>query len=414
MRVAGTDPGTSSLDLLVLDDGRVADQHRIPAAELRADPAAPVRWLQARGPFDLVAGPSGYGLPLVRAADCTDRDLDLMALVRPDERGHDQGVHGFKALLRALRSSGLPVVFLPGVIHLPTVPPHRKFNRIDLGTTDKLCVAAIAALRGPEAGVTKYESQTAAVCVIELGSAFSACLVLDNGQVVDGVGGTGGPVGWRSGGAWDGETAYLLSPLSKDDLFAGGAGTVGGPVGVAWYRESLLRTVAGLRAVTPFGRMVLSGRLLDDRPESMAAITADLAQFGSVERLESLPGAWVKHAAQGSAVLADGLAGGRFAPLVERLRLREAAGTVLDWLVHPRAAGVRAAFGLSSPSPTRGEGGTILNFPAPPPTHAPARSRPRSPAPVAFRPPVPAAVRWHCRRSRRRPPRAAWRRAPAG
>src|SRR2546430_11580583 len=39
---------SSSLDLLVLEDGAVADQHRIPAAELRTDPAAAVRWLADR------------------------------------------------------------------------------------------------------------------------------------------------------------------------------------------------------------------------------------------------------------------------------------------------------------------------------------------------------------------------------
>jgi predicted butyrate kinase (DUF1464 family) len=333
MRVAGTDPGTSSLDLLVLDDGAVADQHRIPAAELRADPAATVRWLEAHGPFDLIAGPSGYGLPLSRAQNCTDRDLAQMALVRPDERGRNQGVQGFLSLLRTLRASALPVVFLPGVIHLPTVPAHRKFNRIDLGTADKLCVAALAA------------THTESALVVELGSAFTACLVLQGGQVVDGVGGTSGSVGWQSGGAWDGEAAYLLGPLAKADLFAGGVLDVAdAEAGRLWYRESLLRAVAGLWAVTPCERVVLSGRLLDAEPALADEIAADLSRFGAVERLASLPGAWVKHAAQGAALIADGLAGGRFAPLVERLRLREASGTVLDWLVHPRAAELRAAF----------------------------------------------------------------------
>jgi predicted butyrate kinase (DUF1464 family) len=37
-------------------------------------------------------------------------------------------------------------------------------------------------------------------------------------------------------------------------------------------------------------------------------------------------------AAHGAAVLADGLAGGRYAPLVERLGVAEASGTVLDHL----------------------------------------------------------------------------------
>ncbi|HEY1378192.1 MAG TPA: DUF1464 family protein, partial [Gemmataceae bacterium] len=170
-------------------------------------------------------------------------------------------------------------------------------------------------------------------CLVELGSAFTAALVLADGQIVDGVGGTSGPIGWQSGGAWDGEAAYWLSPLAKRDLFAGGAADVpDAAAGRRWFRESLLRTVAGLRAVTPFDRLVLSGRLLEDQPELAAEVTTDLAPFGTVERLTGLPGAWVKHAAQGSAVIADGLAGGRFAAVVERLRLRDAAGTVLDWL----------------------------------------------------------------------------------
>src|SRR2546421_11244828 len=110
VRVAGTDPGTSSLDLLVLDDGAVRDQVRFAPDDLRADAELPVRWLAERGPFDLVAGPSGYGLPLRRAADCTDRDLALLSLVRPDDRGRG-GAPGFSAVVRAFRASGPPAVF---------------------------------------------------------------------------------------------------------------------------------------------------------------------------------------------------------------------------------------------------------------------------------------------------------------
>src|ERR1700733_10502546 len=142
VRVAGADPGTSSLDLVILEGGAVVDQHRFAPEEMQTDAAAAVRWLTERGPFDLVAGPSGYGVPLIASQDCTEEHLRSMTLLRPDERDA-QGVLGFSRLLRTLCESPLPVVFLPGVVHLPTVPFHRKLNRIDMGTADKLCVAAL-------------------------------------------------------------------------------------------------------------------------------------------------------------------------------------------------------------------------------------------------------------------------------
>jgi predicted butyrate kinase (DUF1464 family) len=353
MRVAGCDPGTSSLDILALEDGRVVAQVRIEPDELRADPTIPVQWLREAGPFDLIAGPSGYGLPLVRAADCTDAQLDLMSLVRPDDRGA-KGVGGFSAMLRALRDGGLPVVFLPGVIHLPTVPVHRKLNKIDLGTADKLCVAALALAQHITGGGHRGNPQqippdvgNGSALVVEFGSAFTAFVVLKDKQIVDGLGGTSGPVGPRSGGAWDGETAYLLSPLQKADLFRGGAADAPDrETGRTLFRESFCKTVYGLLNVHGVRDVYYGGSLLRTDSDLVQQALGELpSSFFRFHYAGDLPGAWVKHAAQGAALIAEGLCGGAFAPLIDWLKLREASGTVLDWLTHPRAAEVRAAFG---------------------------------------------------------------------
>jgi predicted butyrate kinase (DUF1464 family) len=328
VRVAGTDPGTSSLDVIVLEAGQVVDQHRFRPEELAADPAAPVRWLERFTPLDLVAGPSGYGLPLVRGADCTEEQRWLMSLVRPDDNDA-QGVAGFSRMVEAFCRSSLDVVFLPGVVHLGTVPRHRKVNRIDLGTPDKLCVAALAlALRSKETG---------SFCLVELGSAFTACMVVAGGRIVDGLGGTSGPMGHAGGGAWDGEVAYLLSPLGKRDLFGGGVCDVGDPdIARLAFAEGLVKAVAGLLAITPCDEIVLAGRLLESEPALVAAAEIALRRLAPVVRLGSLPGAWVKHAAQGASLLADGLAGGSWANLVRNLDLHGASGTVLDGIVHRR------------------------------------------------------------------------------
>jgi predicted butyrate kinase (DUF1464 family) len=262
-----------------------------------------------------------------------------------------KGVSGFAAVARAFRDSTLPVIFLPGVIHLPSLPAHRKLNRIDLGTPDKLCVAALALDR-----ISSAWTREAPFCVVEFGTAFTAAIVVsEHGEIVDGVGGTGGAIGWRSSGAWDGEAAYLLSPLAKADLFAGGAaGVADAETRRVLFIESLVRMVGGLCALHEpqdrFEKIVLSGRLFGAEPAfvdslHLASVLAPFARsMYEIQSIGSLEGAWVKEAAQGAAIIAEGLAGGQYAPLVDDLKLRSASGTVLDWLTHPRAADVRRWF----------------------------------------------------------------------
>src|SRR6266704_459147 len=101
-RVIGIDPGTVSIDLCGLDDGQLFLDRSFPTAVALADPAAFVALLEQAGPLDLVAGPSGYGLPLTRVQDATDEDLRLAFLAAPGESG---GIGGLAALLRGLARS---------------------------------------------------------------------------------------------------------------------------------------------------------------------------------------------------------------------------------------------------------------------------------------------------------------------
>src|SRR5256886_17512057 len=56
-RVIGIDPGTVSIDLCGLEDGRLFLDRSIPTSDALADPARFVRLLEDAGPVDLVAGP---------------------------------------------------------------------------------------------------------------------------------------------------------------------------------------------------------------------------------------------------------------------------------------------------------------------------------------------------------------------
>jgi predicted butyrate kinase (DUF1464 family) len=222
-------------------------------------------------------------------------------------------------------------------------------NRVDMGTADKVCAAALAiheqaARRGCGPG-------DVSLVLLELGGAFTAVLAIDRGRIVDGAGGTSGALGIRGAGALDGEVAFLAGTVPKRLLFGGGAATIAGmpdaPVDalaspstdagrVAWeaYLESAVKAVAALAVAVPGVRdVVLSGRVArvagvrDELARRIPAVVPGV----SVDVLAGFA-AVAKHAAQGAALVADGLAGGRSAALVDAMRLREARGTVLDHL----------------------------------------------------------------------------------
>jgi predicted butyrate kinase (DUF1464 family) len=350
-RVAGIDPGTVSFDLTVLQDGEPVVEQVFATGSLSQDSGPLLHALARHGPYDLVYGPSGYGLPLVAAADVGERELAEMVLVRPDEARADTGIGGLRSLLRTLAHSGLPIVFGPGVIHLPSVPRYRKYNRIDLGTADKVCAAAYAIV--DQSARRAIGLRETAMVLLELGGAFTAVLAIADGQIVDGLGGSSGPLGARAAGALDGELAYLLAPaLSKRTLFTGGALDPAGTgeitdLAALWsspahadgwtaLREAAAKAVRGLVVSVPTPHeIVVSGRLARV-PELVAALASSLGDIAPVIAL--VPGQ-ASAAAHGGALLADALAGGPNAALADLLRLRESSGSVLD---HLRVAGAES------------------------------------------------------------------------
>ena len=208
--------------MCALDDGEVVLERSFRTADVGADPAPLVTALVEHGPFELVLGPAGYGLPLVPVEQVGERELALMVLLREDEPHGRVGVGGMRSIVRALIAAGLPLVFGPGAIHLPTIPAYRKWNRIDLGTADKVASAALCiADQARRLGIGFAETS---FVMLELGGAFSAALAVDGGRIVDGLGGSAGPIGARACGALDAEVAYLLgAALSKRTVFSGGA-----------------------------------------------------------------------------------------------------------------------------------------------------------------------------------------------
>jgi len=359
-RTIGIDPGTVSFDVCGLEDGQLFLDTTLPSVEFAANPQTLIDLLQSARPVDLIAGPSGYGLPLVPIEDFGDQERFLFTLVDERERGRIPVLGGMGKMIPLMKASGLPILFIPGVIHLPTVPAHRKANKLDMGTADKLCCLALGVYDQAQRYGLGY--QETSFIYAEVGGAYTAVMAVEGGKVVDGLGGTVGGPGYYSLGSMDGELAYLLGGFHKELLFTGGAAYMAGRpelspeefadlaerderARMAWeaLMEGVVKSVAAELVVVPKPREILiSGRLC--RTEKIRQeLTRRLSTFGPVRRVEGFARV-AKEAAQGAALIADGLAGGPHADLVDVMEIRGAAGTVLDHLYIRDAEALRQKY----------------------------------------------------------------------
>ena len=158
------------------------------------------------------------------------------------------------------------------------MPAHRKVNRVDMGTADKVCAVALAIHEQAERhGCSERD---VSFILLELGGAFTAAIAVERGRIVDGVGGTSGPLGLRGAGALDGEVAFLAGPDLEAPAVHGRRRRNRRPTRgcsrgdrqslirpraqLAWdaYLESAVKAVAALAVSAPEAREVmLSGRL---------------------------------------------------------------------------------------------------------------------------------------------------------
>lgn len=360
-RTIGIDPGTLSFDVCGLDGEHVFLDTTFPTAELGLEPGRLVDLLRSAGPVDMIVGPSGYGLPWVGIEHVGRSEIDLMLLA--DGRSGPRGtiVEGMGRILGALKSSGLPLCFAPGVIHLPTVPDHRKVNRIDMGTADKLCATALGVW--DQSRRLEFAYDEVSFVYLEMGGAFTAVTAVEGGRIVDGLGGTSGAMGYHAHGAMDGELAYLLGGFPKDTLATGGLAWIAGipdrPPGelvssvstdrraaVAWeaFMEDVVKWVAAEMAVLTAPREILLSGRLSRVPEIAQEVTVRLSEYAPVRSVEGFADV-SKEAAQGAALIAQGLVGGPFIDLVEAMGIQGARGSVLDHLYIGETEQLRRRYG---------------------------------------------------------------------
>ena len=341
MRILGIDPGTVSFDLCLLEDKEITFEDSIPSTVVAERPEEfAEKCLNLN--LDVLIAPSGMGLNNRRLTELTEREMFELTLVRAGEEV--PVLDGMKKFLAIVRDAGLEIFFLPGVIQLPTVPRWRKFNKIDMGTADKMCIGALSVETVSRKKGVGYSGVNH--IVVELGGGYNSVITIEKGRIINGIGGTlfPGP-GFMNAGAMDGEIAYLLRGFEKNLLFEGGAGYLTGSESLSMegftkesypevfnaFVEGVLFAVCSQRALLRSKEVYLSGRLT--RYENIYnPIKARLEELGySVSPLPTLSDK-TKEAAQGYAIVGNGVYGGYYQPLVKHMKIDKSEGSVIDYV----------------------------------------------------------------------------------
>jgi predicted butyrate kinase (DUF1464 family) len=342
MRVIGIDPGTGSFDFFGMDGEKVIMDTSVPVPDISRNPNVLLDTVRSVLPLDMIVGPSGYGLPVTPIKDVTDRELTLMV---PDAKSIPL-CGGIRAAIKLMQNEGLPVYFTPGVIHLSTVPVYRKANKMDMGTADKVCCAALAIREQAEHYGIGYDKTS--FILVEVGYAFNAVIGVEDGKIVDGLGGTSGGPGFITLGSMDSELAVRLGQFPGVVLFSGGAKDASGKddltpeemakeqhkYSASWNMliESVLKGIGAMMvAVEQPHEILLSGRLTGI-PEIIETLTAKLSRFGKVRKVKGRARI-AKEAAEGAYIIGEGLTGGKYKGIVDALQLNDARGTMFDHIL---------------------------------------------------------------------------------
>jgi len=366
VKAIGIDPGTKSIDIFGFDDetGKILIDKAIPRDEFTKNPRIIINILRdltiSAGKLDVIVGPSGYGITPKLATETGDSEILMATFVSESDAKRRLKIIGLRELMFFMKkASDLNIWFTPGVIHLPTVPRFRKAGKIDMGTADKL-FSVILAMKDQAESLNLDYSETSFI-LVEIGFAYTSAMAVEKGNLVDGIGGTSGNLGYLGMGAMDGELSYAISnsigDYSKMLLFSGGASSLAelnpfstdiedfinkskmnNKIKSAYeaFQEAIVKDVFTLMVSmneTP-KEILLSGRFLGVnafRKDIILKLIKSTKSFNiSGIRTIQKQTTKVKEGAQGASILANGIAGGKYKRIVERLKILEAEGTIFD------------------------------------------------------------------------------------
>jgi predicted butyrate kinase (DUF1464 family) len=351
MIALGIDPGTKSWDFFGLFNDKIILDTSLPTKDLINNPQKVIDIIDSVNDIDLMVAPSGFGLPMKNVSELTEQDI-FFTLLKFNQRQKDQ-VLGLGRVLRLIKAQQIPGVIVPGVKHLPTVPRYRKINKVDMGTADKICTT-VTGIRDQMERLNLPPEKVNFI-MVEIGYGFTAVLAVENGQIIDGIGGSN-ILGFRASGSLDGELAYLIRTIHKKNIYKGGVAYISGysdlslkeiillaekddqtKIALKAYISSVKKAVFGISSSFSnkgkITEILLAGRgaNLSYLKDKMINGLGEVAPVRIMKSYSQI----AKRAAQGAAFIANGILGGEFEPIITNLQLKNASGSILDDIFIP-------------------------------------------------------------------------------
>ncbi|MCH4814404.1 MAG: DUF1464 family protein [Saccharolobus sp.] len=219
MIYVGIDPGSESYAFAFVDEiGNLVKYFEIPTDLVEKNAIILAKLIAGYRPI-AVTLPSGHGLPFYDIRNINYKEIFLLTLKDPLSHGP------LRDFLLASKQylSFYNSFTIPSVIELDSVSREKKTNTIDKGTADKVASAFFYRV------YLKLDN----FILVEMGRRFAAILIIINGKIVDGYGGT-----YLAG--LDGEIAYLLhkySRIDKSTIYSIGKNLDLVRIIVEWYSE---------------------------------------------------------------------------------------------------------------------------------------------------------------------------------
>lgn len=285
MLFAGIDPGSETYAIAFVDEmGRLVKYFEIPTDLVVYDSFNLVKYIQDLRP-KIIALPSGHGLPFLKSSEINDKEIFLLTLADPKRAGP---LRNFIVAIRKFDNG----VTIPSVIELDSVEDYKKINKVDMGTADKVASAFF------------YRSMFENFILVEMGRNFSSIIVVKDGKIIDGFGGSYIP-GLVAPGCIDGEIAYLLNNFSR-------------------ITKKTIYTNSDEKRAIEIIRMIAEWYSMKyDLPIIVSGKAKDKLPFGIKMEFK------FKEAAVGAAYIANGLGGGTYRRYLDMLNSH---GSCIDYV----------------------------------------------------------------------------------